>query len=248
MLTLSVVAVSSVIVLAGSLLQRAVGFGVALLGVPLLAFVIATKSAVIVIFLIGSLTSLWVAVRLWSWIDWSMSRRLGAGAIAGAPVGVVVLAVVPAETLRLVLGLTTCAAALWILLSSRNVDTRPVVPGKTSTFAIGLVSGVVNTSLATNGPPLVYQLRRCGFRDNRFRATISAVFVVSNLVGLPLLATAGLISGADVALATTMLIPCLVGIAIGGWVGSRMNPAHFVLSVDLLLLATGILTIVKAMS
>ncbi len=111
-----------------------------------------------------------------------------------------------------------------------------------------MASGIINTSLATSGPPLVYELRRSGFRDDRFRATISAVFVGSNLVGLPLLGAAGLISGADVVLAATTVVPCLAGMTVGGWVGARMETEHFVWSVDLLLLATGALTIVKALS
>ena len=246
MLTLGVVAASSSIVLAASVVQRAVGFGFALFAVPLMAFVVPTKTAVVVVFLIGGLTSPWVAVRLRSQIDWSTARHLGAGVVVGAPLGVVVLALVSAGTLRLLLGLTTCAAAGWILVSSRLTNARPVVPGRTSTFTLGLASGVINTSLATGGPPLVYELRRTGFRDDRFRATISAVFVVSNIVGLPLLAAAGLITGTDVALAASTLIPMVVGLAVGGWVGSRMEPGHFLWSVDLLLLATGALTLVKA--
>jgi uncharacterized protein len=247
-LTLGVVAAATAIVFAASAVQCAVGFGFALFAVPLMAFVVPTKSAVVVVFLIGSLTSAWLAVRLRSWIDWSVTRRLGAGVVVGAPIGVVVLALVSAGTLRLLLGLATCAAAAWILVSSHRTNPKPAVPGRASAFTVGLASGIINTSLATSGPPLVYELRRSGFRDDRFRGTISAVFVVSNVVGLPLLATAGLITGTDVALAATMLFPCVVGIAIGGWLGSRMEPAHFLWSVDLLLLATGVLTLVKALS
>ena len=248
MFALGVVVACSAIVLAASGVQRAVGFGEALFAVPLMAFVIATKNAVVVVFLIGTVVSSWVAVRLWSWIDWSVTRRLAAGAIVGAPFGVAVLALISAETLRLVLGLTTCAAAVWILVSSHLTSAKPVKPEPASTFAVGLVSGVINTSLATSGPPLVYELRRSGFHDDRFRATISAVFVASNLVGLPLLASAGLVTGSDVGLATIMLVPCVLGVAIGAWFGARMEPNHFGWSVDLLLLATGVLTILKALS
>jgi uncharacterized membrane protein YfcA len=248
-----VVAALSAIVLAAAVVQRAVGFGFALFAVPLTTFVLPTKSAVVVVFLIGSITSAWVAVRLWSWVDWRSTRRLGAGVVVGAPVGVVVLAVTSAGTLRLLVGFATCAAAVWILVSSRlpsteAASTETIGPGRTSTFAIGMASGIINTSLATGGPPLVYELRRTGFSDDRFRATLSAVFVVSNVIGLPLLATSGLITGIDVALAASTLLACVVGIAIGAWVGTRMEPAHFVWSVDLLLLATGALTIVKALS
>ena len=110
---------------------------------------------------------------------------------------------------------------------------------------MGFVSGVINTSLATNGPPLVYELRRTGFDDDRFRATISAVFLLSNLIGLPLLALAGLITAFDLALAASSLVPCIAGIVVGSRISGRMEPSHFAWAVDLLLMATGLLTISK---
>ena len=207
---------------------------------------IPTKSAVVIVILNGTIVCAWLSVRLRRQIEWSTTRRLGLGAIVGAPIGVVILSVVSATALRLTLGVTTCVAAVWIIVSSRLGNPAPVVPHRSTTFAMGLASGVINTSLATNGPPLVYELRRTGFRDDRFRATISAVFLVSNLIGLPLLALAGLITTADLALAASSFVPCTAGIAVGTRIGGRMEPSHFAWAVDLLLMATGLLTISKA--
>jgi uncharacterized protein len=242
----SVGAVAAV-VFGAAALQRTVGFGFALFAVPLLAFAIPTKSAVVVVFLNGSVTSLWLAVHLHERIERQTARRLGAGAVIGAPLGVVVLSQVPASTLRLLLGVTTCLAAIWIVASGRLLP-RPPAPGRRGeVLAMGVVSGVINTSLATSGPPLVYELRRSGLRGDPFRATISAVFVLSNLIGLPLLALSGLITGLDVGLAGASLLPCVAGIAVGSALGKRMVPSHFAWAVDLLLLTTGVLTIVEAL-
>jgi uncharacterized protein len=245
-ISIGTVAATAGIVFAGAALQRAVGFGFALLAVPLMAFVVPTKSAVVIVFLNGTVTCAWLALRLRRHIEWTTTRRLGLGAIAGAPIGVIILSVISAATLRLALGVTTCLAAVWIVVSSRRGNPEPVVPQRSTTFAMGFVSGVINTSLATNGPPLVYELRRTGFHDDRFRATISAVFLLSNLIGLPLLALAGLITRFDVALAATSLVPCLAGIIVGSGISARMEPTHFAWAVDLLLMATGLLTIAKA--
>ena len=236
------------IVFAAAVLQRTTGFGFALLAVPLMAFVIPTKSAVIVVFLIGSLTSAWLAFRLAGQADRQAVRRLGAGAVVGAPVGVIVLHLVAATALRFALGVTTSLAAIWIITSSRLRGAEPVSPRPISTFAVGVTSGIINTSLATNGPPLVYELRRCGFRDDKFRGTISAVFLISNLIGLPLLALSGLISTYDLELAGISVLPCATGIAAGAWIGARMEAALFLWAVDVLLLLTGALTILKAVS
>jgi uncharacterized membrane protein YfcA len=247
-ITIGTVAAVAGIVFAAAVLQRALGFGFALLAVPLLAFVVPTKSAVIIIFLNGTVTCAWMARRLRRHIEWVTARRLGVAAIVGAPIGVVILSVISANALRLVLGITTCLAAVWIIVTSRFTSSDPVVPDRWTTFALGFASGVINTSLATNGPPLVYELRRRGFHGDRFRATISAVFLLSNVIGLPLLALAGLITSFDVVLAASSVLPCVAGIIVGSWMGARMGQSHFGWAVDFLLLATGLLTISKVVS
>ena len=161
--------------------------------------------------------------------------------------GVVILSAVPATALRFALGVSTFLAALWIIVSSHVLRREPAVGHGAATFALGLVSGVINTSLATSGPPLVYALRRSGLRDDRFRATISVVFVFSNVIGLPLLIIAGLVTSFDVKVAATSLVPCLLGMTAGSVVGRVMRSTHFVWAVDVLLLATGVLTMTKAL-
>lgn len=247
MLTLDTVAAVSGVILVAAALQRTVGFGGALLAVPLMTFVVPTKSAVVIAFLIGTVTSTWLLLRLWSQVEWRTTRLLGVGTIVGAPLGVVILSVVSAVALRLSLGVVVCIAAAWIILSSRWSD-RPAAPNSFRTIAMGVASGVLSTSLATNGPPLVYELRRTGFADNRFRATISAAFMISELIGLPLLAAAGLITRFDIALTGTSLVASVIGIALGSWISERMQTVHFIWAADLLLLATGAITIARAVS
>ena len=156
--------------------------------------------------------------------------------------------VISAEDLRLVLGVTIVMAATWIIVQTRLGRTRTAQSRPLTTLTIGMISGVLSTALATNGPPLVYELRRSGFSDDRFRATISSVFLISNVIGLPLLAAAGLVSAYDLEYAAVSLLPCVLGIAVGSWIGRRMATGHFVVVVDVLLLATGVLTVVKALT
>ncbi len=239
-------AVAAIIFVAASL-QRIVAFGFALIAVPLLAFVVPTKSAVIILFLNGTITSSWLAVHLRRHIEWSTARRLGAGTAIGAPVGVVVLSELSPDSLRLVLGISTCCAAVWIIGSGRLTRGRPVTRGAAATVGVGMVSGILNTALATSGPPLVYELRRTGFEGDRFRATISSVFLVANLIGLPLLAAAGLVTSDDLVFAAVSVLPCVAGLVVGARISERLAPAHFVWAVDLLLLTTGLVTVVEAL-
>lgn len=247
MLTLATVLVVSGIVLVATVMQRVVGFGDALLAVPLMTLVIPAKSAVVVALLMGTVTTAWLLFRCWAHVEWRTTRLFGAGIAAGAPMGVVILSLISAVMLRVTVGVVVCIAAAWIIISSRWLN-RFGAPRTSRTLALGLASGILSTSVATSGPPLVYELRRMGFVDDRFRGTISGAFMISGAVGLPLLAVAGLISAPDLGLAGASLAACAVGIYLGSWICGRMQTVHFVWVADLLLLATGAVTIAKAIS
>ncbi|HLH28637.1 MAG TPA: TSUP family transporter, partial [Acidimicrobiales bacterium] len=79
------------IVLLAATLQRTVGFGFALIALPLMAFALPTKTAVVVVILIGAVTSAWLAARLRHDVELPTTRLLAVGTLAGAPVGVAVL-------------------------------------------------------------------------------------------------------------------------------------------------------------
>lgn len=246
-ITPPIVLSAAAIVFGASVAQRAVGFGSALIAVPLLAFVIPTKSAVVVGFLQGWGLSVFVATRLRHEIRWPAARRLSIGTVVGAPLGVVVLSRVAGNDLRLLLGVSTCLAAGWVIWQSRisgvgsHPSRRPLW-----TYSMGLLSGVLNTSLATSGPPLVYELRRMGLVDNEFRATISTVFTTANIVGLPLLLIANLVHLQDVWLVLATTPATILGIVVGTYLGTWLRSTAYLWSVDLLLLATGAVTILEA--
>jgi uncharacterized protein len=246
-LTLPTVAAVCGIVLAASVLQRTVGFGFALLAVPLLTFAVPAKAAVVITLIDGTVTSAWMLLHLHGDVVPEATRRLGVGAVLGAPFGVLVLWVISPDALRLLVGATTCVAAAWIIGSSRlgSVDVAPAPRWRG--VLLGFVSGVLSTSVATNGPPVVYELRRRGLHGDGFRATVSAVFLIADTVGIPLLAGAGLVTSTVLALAAVSLVPCVLGIVVGSWISRRMEPAHFVWAADLLLLVTGLATIVRAL-
>ena len=64
-------------------------------------------------------------------------------------------------------------------------------------MACGFTSGVLNTSLGTNGPPLVFDLQARAIDANTFRATISMVFVFGNMLALTLFVLDGKVTADD---------------------------------------------------
>ena len=115
-----------------------------------------------------------------------------------------------------------------------------------ATYAVGAVSGVLNTALATNGPPLVLYLRARGLAVSAFRGTISAVFVVSDVVGLAILAGQRGDPRRRRPLLRAHPRARRRRLGVGSATASRLRHHHFVRMVDLLLLVSGVLAIAKA--
>jgi len=239
-----VVALGAIAAIAG-FFQAAAGFGFALLAVPLMALVVPPETAVIVVFLHGSCSSVLTAGHRRSHIDWTEAKRLSIGAIVAMPFGAIILVTASSSVLRLVLGIVICSAAIWMLLPSTKLRHALAVQPAT-TYAVGAVSGVLNTALSTSGPPLVVYLRARGFGIATFRSTISVVFTISNVVGFFILLTWGAIHLVAVKYFVLTLGPALVGWVLGNATAAKLRTEHFSRLVDLLLLVSGLLAIVKA--
>jgi len=244
-LTLGSVLYAAAVVLAAGFVMSAAGFGFALLAVPLLSLVIPPQTAVVVVLLHATLSSLVTAAHRRGDVDRVEATRLSLGAVVAMPLGALVLVTASAAGLRLALGVVTCSAAVFLLLPTTRA--RPdLVVRPWATYAVGAVSGVLNTALATNGPPLVVYLRARGLGVATFRGTLSVVFVVSDVVGLAILVPTGAVHAAAVRYFALTLAPAAVGWAVGSAAASRLRHHHFARMVDVLLLVSGALAIAKA--
>ena len=159
-----------------STVQIISGFGFALLCVPLMTLAIDTRTAVVVSTLTGVVVMTFQAWRERANAEPVLVRRLTLATYAGMPLGLFIFNVVSENTLRLILGIAVCVAVVFL---ARRIDLAHA-SGRLEAGA-GFVSGVLTTSLSTSGPPLVFALQARQLPADRFRATISAVFALSNV-------------------------------------------------------------------
>lgn len=171
-----------------SLIQAVAAFGFGLLAVPLMTLTISPQRAVIISTLIGLLTTTWQAWYLRRGAERAVMRRMVFAAYLGMPLGLVALSTFGDDLLRALLGVSVLVAV--ILLSVRMRWTA----GAGADCTAGFVSGLLNTSLSTNGPPLVFVLQARRMPAEQFRATIAAVFALSNVFALVLFAGTGKIT------------------------------------------------------
>ncbi|MBI5090218.1 MAG: sulfite exporter TauE/SafE family protein [Actinobacteria bacterium] len=203
MTTVEFVTVAVAVFVAG-FVQVLSGFGFALLAVPLMTLQVPTKEAVVISTLMGGGVTLYQAWHGRHHVDRPIARHLVIGAYLGMPFGLWVFLAVDEHVLRGILGAAVLVA---VVLLAVRVNLSRVGTGLE--VGAGFVSGVLNTSLSTNGPPLVFVLQARHLQPDAFRGTINVVFACCNVLGITLFLGAGKVTG-DSALAALFALPALV--------------------------------------
>jgi len=198
------VAVVGAAVFVAATIQIVSGFGFGLLAVPVMTLAITTRDAVVVTTLLGMTVSTWQAIHGRAHADWALVRRLSISAYVGMPIGLWVFVAVDDHVLRLLLGVAVLGS---VVLLAFRINLRH--SGPALDVGAGFLSGVLNTSLSTNGPPLVFVLQARHLEPQPFRSTISMVFALSNIAGLTLFVAAGKVHH-DGLVAAAVAIPALV--------------------------------------
>ena len=211
-------------VMTGAALQSSIGFGFALVSAPLLFAATSPPEAVgllIVLALEVSLLTLLTERRRPEPV-WADVVPVVAFALPGALAGVAVLRALDELALQL---LVTAGVLVALAVNLRAAHREPPPPGaahdppRWARPAAGLVSGALNTSTSTGGPPLVLLLMARGLRPAVVRDTLTASFVGMAPVSAVALAVTSTSDAVPDAAAVAALVPLT---AIGQLFGRRL--------------------------
>ena len=233
--------VVAVAIFAAAFTQVIAGFGFALLAMPIMTLAVPVEQAVVVSTLLGMVSTSWMGWHLRADMDRPLAKRLTLAAFVGMPLGLWILNVVSDRALRLALGVSVLIATALLV---RRINLAHV--GPRLDLILGFVSGVLNTSLSTNGPPLVFDLQARQLKPNQFRATIVAVFAFSNVVALALFIAGGKITGDGVHASLIAFPAWVLGQGLGWPLRKYVHGERFRVMVLILLFIAGTTAIVFA--
>lgn len=204
----------ALVLLLGALVQRVTGFGLAVVGAPLL-LLLEPRLVPVILVIFGLLVSLMMVRR------YSREIRLDAigmalvGRLPGNALGLWLLVAAPLVVLEKVIALIVLSAVAITLGRFR----LPV--NRISLFGAGVVSGIFGTVAAIGGPPLALLLH--GLPPDRLRGNLAAYVIVTASLTLALLALAGRVTLWHWQLALSFLPAILAGHLLGAWLAPRLN-------------------------
>lgn len=212
--TLVQIAVALVATLVAAYVRGLAGFGMAILLVPVLALALAPVEAVLVANMLGLMIGASEIARLVREAERSAFTISGLVLLATAP-GLYVLSLTEVSLARLLIALVALSAFVAMMLPMR--ESTP--PGRTSTVATGVASGLLTGFAGMPGPPVVPFYVRRHIPRGTAKASMVLIFTCASLAGI----ASGLAFGVmtwRLALLALLLFPVVL---VGNWLGARMS-------------------------
>ena len=225
------------VIFVATLIRSALGFGEALVAVPLLAFrtpiTVAAPLAVLVSVLVAGV----IVVQDWRHVQMRSAAGLIITSLLGIPLGILLLVKVNGHVVKLILGAVIVAFSIYSLSGKNRLHLHQ--DHWVWLTACGFLSGVLGGAYGMNGPPLaVYgSLRR--WSPQHFRATLQGYFLPASLAGLVGYLASG-VWGLAVTRYFCLSLPAVaVAILLGRVINHRIKDYRFFRSVYVALIGIG---------
>jgi uncharacterized membrane protein YfcA len=226
-------AVSAILFLA-TFVRSTLGFGEALIAVPLLALLMPVKVAAPIAALVSITVAAVVVAQDWRRVQIRSAVWLIGATVFGIPAGLLLLTRVPESIVK---GLLAIVIILFSLHALRHRTQR--LESERFAWMFGLAAGVLGGAYGMNGPPLAIYGSMRGWTPGEFRATLQGYFLPASAVGMAGYWMLGLWTP-QVSRSYLVSLPAVViAIVLGRLVNQRMSSGKFLLVVHIGLVVIG---------
>lgn len=212
------------------------GFGSALIGVPLLAFILPLTVVVPLMVLLDFIAAASHGLRHRRAIRWSLILPLLPFTLIGVSSALYLLTSVDVSLLRQALGVFIISYALYNLFSPKLHKFKY---GMLLAIPAGSFGGLIGTLFGTGGPFYVIYLQLRGVDKMTFRATIASIFLIDGSLRLGGFLSAGFYPHDTLVLVATALPVMLGALYIGGHIHTSLKADTFQRGISLLLIGSG---------
>ena len=234
-------AAGALVIFLASFVMGLTGFGIALVAMAFLPWLMSPVTAIVLLTLYAFVFSVVVVVQLRRDLTPRALVDLLVGTVAGAPLGVWVLASLPVSALNRLIGLVLIIV---VALEFRGVMPTRLV-GRAWGLVTGFLAGVIGGAVGTPGPPVIVYATTQGWGPRTMKANTMGFFVANQGVILVGYWWAGLLTRDVAIVSTAFALPALAGVGAGIALFGRLDPVRFRRIVFGLLLVSGLVLLVR---
>ena len=230
------------LVIAGAFLVLGLaGFGNGLVALAFLPLVMSPVAAIVLLTVYTVLATIVIFVPLRRDFDPTGMPALLLGSRLGTPLGVWVLAALPASTLTRLIGLVLLAVVALEWLGGYPER----LPGRGWALGAGVAAGLLGAAVGTPGPPVVLYMASQGWSARTIKANLTAFFLVNQAVIMIGYWWAGLLTPEVWRYAAVFLVPAALGLLLGMALFARIDQVRFRRIVFAILFAAGLLLVIR---
>jgi len=229
--------------------RSTLGFGEALVAVPLLALVLPVQVAAPLAVLVSIMVATIVVIQDWRSVHIRSAGWLVLSTLIGIPLGLLVLKTVSESVIKGILGGLIIAFSLYSLAGRKHGQLprkqNQIHDDRLAPF-FGFAAGILGGAYGMNGPPLVIYgvLRR--WTPAQFRATLQAYFLIASIVGMTGYAITGLWTRTISNYFLLSLPLALIATFLGRAAHRKLSGPRFLNCVHIGLAAIGVLLLEQA--
>jgi len=232
------------VIFIATLIRSSLGFGEALVAVPLLALRLPVQIAAPLAMLVSITVAGVVVAQDWRHMHARSAGLLVFATLFGLPLGLLLLTHADQRVVKTLLAAVIIAFAAWSLagraIPTLKRDHTPLL------LACGFLGGIFGGAYGMNGPPLVVYGAMRRWSAQHFRATLQGYFLPASTLGMAGYWFAGLWVWEVTRLFLLSLPVLLVSILLGRVINRRMSGESFLRYVYTGLLAIGVVLLVQA--
>lgn len=232
-----------VVIVIASFLQGITGFGSALVAAPLALLFVDKTTAVIGLTFASIALNGYLVWRVRGAMDLRQLRLLFLASLVGLPLGLTALRSFDIGTLRVLAGSLSLVFAILLFLKPFKA-----ARSRSAVAIAGLFSGLLHTSIAMSGPPVVLLLAGQRTEKDIVRRTFAAFFLVMSVVSVGLFAGTGTITQQGLMLGLLSMPGAVLGAYAGATMARYVSQRQFTFLVLALVCITGILTIYSGLT
>lgn len=226
-----------------TVIRSALGFGEALVAVPLLALIIPVEVAAPLAVLVSVTVAILVLLSDWRDVHPGGAGRLIVSTVPGIPVGLMILTMASETVVKAILAAVIIPFAAYRLIGRSRFELHD----DRLAWLFGFGAGVMGGAYGMNGPPLVAYAALRRWPPAQFRATLQGYFLPASVIGMAGYWAAGLWVPEVTRYYFWNLPVIAVATALGRSIGRKMDGVRFLAFVHIALAAIGGLLLLQAL-
>ena len=241
---ISLILITSGIIFIASIIRSALGFGEALIAMPLLVMILGLSTATPIVGLVALTLSVIILQKDWRLADFKLTWRLVLTSLMGVPIGLLMLKGVADELMQGLLGIVLIAYGLYKLVKPEHLlkeDRFGLV------YLFGFLSGILGGAYNTNGPLVVIYANLRRWPPQQFRSTMQSYFLPIGFFTMIGQGVAGLWTTKVITLYLSSLPLIFLAVYIGRKVHMSFAPHRFDRIISTVLLLMGLLLLIRVL-